>query len=178
MLQTILSLFPADVTPINNLLLFAKRDGMIYCFHGCFPVFCHDEDDVKSFRMFREEVLRLKEKRRKTPRHVTIADLPEGEKFTQLTPTRKHFIDTIRMIAYGAETAMAILLRDVLARSDDARSFLRELFTSEADLIPNIEIGTLTVRLHHIIICQIMGPGFYRSMSMPPKRSIPEQICV
>lgn len=97
-----------------------------------------------------EEVSRLKEKRKKTPRHVTIADLPEEETFTQLTPTRKHFIDTIRMIAYRAETAMAILLRDVLARSDDARSFLRELFASEADLIPNIEMGTLTVRLHHM----------------------------
>jgi len=54
--QTILPLFPADVTPINNLLSFAKRDGMIYYFHGCFPVFCHDEDDVKSFRMFTSQL--------------------------------------------------------------------------------------------------------------------------
>lgn len=56
MAQTILPLFPADVTPINNLLSFAKRDGMIYYFHGCFPVFCHHEGDLKSFRMFTSQL--------------------------------------------------------------------------------------------------------------------------
>ena len=45
---------------------------------------------------------------------------------------------------------MSILLRDVLARADDARPLLREIFTSDADLIPNKEEKTLTVRLHHL----------------------------
>lgn len=37
-----------------------------------------------------------------------------------------------------------------MARTDDSRSLLREIFTTEADLIPNEEDGTLTVRLHHL----------------------------
>jgi len=54
--QAVLHLFPADVTPINNLLSFAKREGMVYYFHGCFPVFCHAENDQRSFRMFTSQL--------------------------------------------------------------------------------------------------------------------------
>lgn len=92
----------------------------------------------------------LKQKRKKTQKHIPPADLPDEQRFTQVAPTRKQFMDTIRMIAYRAETAMAIVLRDILARSDDARSLLREIFTTEADLIPDEEQQTLTIRLHHL----------------------------
>jgi hypothetical protein len=94
----------------------------------------------------------LKEQRKQTPKHVTLAELPEPERFAQLAPTRKQFMDTIKMIAYRAETAMAIALREEnnLARADDARPLLREIFTTDADLIPNEEQETLTVQLHHL----------------------------
>ena len=58
-------------------------------------------------------------------------------------------MDTIKMIAYRAETAMATVLRSILTRTDDARTLLCDVFTSEADFIPNAEDETLTVRLHH-----------------------------
>jgi len=54
------------------------------------------------------------------------------------------------MIAYRAETAMSIILRDTLARSDDARSLIREIFTTPADIIPDVENATLTIALHHL----------------------------
>ena len=92
----------------------------------------------------------LKNQRKQTARHVALGQLPKEERFAQLAPVRKQFIDTIRMIAYRAETSMAILLRGALGRSDDARPLLREIFTTEADLIPNHEDKTLTVRLHHL----------------------------
>lgn len=94
----------------------------------------------------------LKEQRKKTSKHVTLAELPESERFGQLAPARKQLMDTIKMIAYRAETAMAIALREDndLARSDDARPLLREIFTTDADLIPNKEKQTLTVQLHHL----------------------------
>lgn len=97
-----------------------------------------------------QELADLKTRRKQTDRHIALGQLPEADRFAQLAPTRKQFIDTIRMIAYRAETAMAIVLRDVLARTDDARPLLREIFTSDADLIPNKEEKTLTVRLHHL----------------------------
>ena len=51
--------------------------------------------------------------------------------------SRKHLLDTIKMIAYRAETAMAVLVREHMARTDDARALLRELYRSEADLLPD-----------------------------------------
>ncbi len=54
------------------------------------------------------------------------------------------------MIAYRAETVLARLLRERMARSDDTRALLRETFTTAADLIPDEAAATLTVRLHHL----------------------------
>jgi len=54
------------------------------------------------------------------------------------------------MVAYRAETAMANLLREHLSHPDEARSLLKALYTTEADLFPDHKAGTLTVRLHHL----------------------------
>jgi len=91
----------------------------------------------------------LKAQRKGIKKHLPLGELPPEQQFKQLAPTRKRFVDTIKLIAYRAETAMAILLRDVLARPNDAHALLRDIFAGEADLIPNLQEGTLTVRLHH-----------------------------
>jgi hypothetical protein len=54
------------------------------------------------------------------------------------------------MIAYRAETSLASLLREHLARSDDARALLRQIFNNEVDLIPDLAANALTVRIHHL----------------------------
>lgn len=91
----------------------------------------------------------MKAERKALPSRVCVKDLPENERFQRLDTRSKHFIDTIKMIAYRAETAMAYILREVMPRTDEARSLLRSLYQSEADLIPGKEDGTLLVRLHH-----------------------------
>ncbi|PZN87464.1 MAG: hypothetical protein DM484_00310, partial [Candidatus Methylumidiphilus alinenensis] len=89
--------------------------------------------------------------RKDTPKHVTLGELPEAERFKQLGTQSKHLIDTLKMIAYRSETAMANSLReqDQMARPDEARSLLQALYKTEADILPDHEAGTLTVRLHH-----------------------------
>ncbi|OHB33774.1 MAG: hypothetical protein A2X79_01530 [Desulfuromonadaceae bacterium GWB2_53_15] len=96
------------------------------------------------------EVAELKACRKATPKHVTMADLPAEDRFRQLATQGKHFIDTIKMIAYRAETAMATIVRERLSRHDDARSLLRAVYATEADLLPDENAGTLTVRLHQL----------------------------
>lgn len=92
----------------------------------------------------------LKAGRKENPRHIALKDLPEGERFEQLAPTKKHFVDTIKLIAYRAETALVQAVREKLQREDDARSLIRQIFESTADLCPNQEKKTLTVRLHRL----------------------------
>ena len=98
----------------------------------------------------RGELDKQKAERKPLPKRVPIGDLPEKERFQRLLPERKHFIDTIKMIAYRAETAMASVVREQLARDDDARALLRHIFRNEVDLVPDLFAKTLTVRLHHL----------------------------
>jgi predicted nucleic acid-binding Zn-ribbon protein len=96
-----------------------------------------------------KEVAELKTQRKAVKHHLPIAELPEAERFKQLSTQSKHLIDTIKMVAYRAETAMAQMARETMHRQDDARSLLRALYSTEADLLPDANAGTLTVRVHH-----------------------------
>jgi len=55
--QTLLPIFAEESTPINDVLSFEKRDGTVWYFHGCMPVFSHDEADHKSFNMFTSQLV-------------------------------------------------------------------------------------------------------------------------
>lgn len=89
-----------------------------------------------------------KAERKKIPRHLAMKELPKEEQFPRLRAQRKHLVDTIKLIAYRAETALLGTLREKLARRDDGRALVRELMRSTADLRPDAEQKTLTVCLH------------------------------
>ena len=97
-----------------------------------------------------EEIEELKVKRREVPRKVRLDELPEEERPSQLPPLGKMFTDTIKMIAYRAETAMVGLLRPHLAKEEEARALIRELFVASADFRPSNEDNTLHVRIHRM----------------------------
>ena len=92
----------------------------------------------------------LKKTRKETPRHIDVNDLPEDQKFKQLSTQSKHLVDTIKMTAYRAETAMANSLRKTMSDPDEVRTLLCALYKTEADLLPDLETQTLTIRLHHL----------------------------
>jgi hypothetical protein len=105
---------------------------------------------LQEIQRMEEQIGHLKAQRRETPRKVLIGNLPEEERPTQLRPLGKQFTDTIKMIAYRAETAMVGLLRPHLAKEEEARALIRELFVSSADLRPSSEQDTLCVRIHRM----------------------------
>jgi hypothetical protein len=105
------------------------------------------QDEIESLN---RQIDELKKQRKETPHHIPVKDLPESERFSRLLTERKHFIDTIKLIAYRAETSMASLLRDKLSREEDTRALLRQIYETEVDLIPDLQSNTLTVRLHHL----------------------------
>ena len=96
------------------------------------------------------QLLELKEQRRKTDRHVAIKDLPEAQRFGQLRSDKKHLVDTLKLIAYRAETALVQIVREKLRRWDDARALVRQVFQSAVDLRPDPQNQTLTIRLHRL----------------------------
>ena len=58
-------------------------------------------------------------------------------------------LDSVRMIASRAETAVAVLLSPGVGGLSQARAFLRDLFLTEADIVPEPSIGVLRIRVHH-----------------------------
>jgi transposase len=103
------------------------------------------QDQIEQFE---NELATLKERKQSTPKHLAWDDLPESEKFERLTPSRKRLTDTVKLIAYRAETALASIVREKMSHVDEARSLIRELFRCAADILPNEASGVLEVRLH------------------------------
>lgn len=118
------------------------------------------DEEVNKYELQKGQVLQriqghqaeldaLKLERKSAPRHVAIKDLPEADRFSQLQSDKKHLVDTIKMMAYRAETTLAHLAGEKLKRADeDARAWVRGLFQSAVDLRPDLQAKTLTVRLH------------------------------
>ena len=74
--------------------------------------------------------------------------LPPDSKFEQLAPSRKRLLDTVKMIAYRAETAMVGIVRETLRRADDGRSLMQDLFRQDADLLLDEANERLEIRVH------------------------------
>jgi len=113
----------------------------------------HLQDKAKlheEIEQMQADVAELKAKRKATDRHIPITQLPEDKQFKQLSSGSKHFIDTIKMISYRAETAMSHVLKEQMKRPNDARSLLRGIYNTTADIYPDEEKGTLTIKLHHL----------------------------
>lgn len=98
------------------------------------------------------EIDRLAEHKKQTKHYIQWDELPETSKrdFMRLPSARRRLVNTVGMICYRAETAMAAML----CRSDnalsltDARALLQALFLTTADLLPDNTTNILEIRLH------------------------------
>ena len=102
----------------------------------------------EEIEQLEHEVDSLKEQMSSTPKHLAWDEFPPDAKFERLAPSRKRLTDTVKLVAYRAETAMSGLLRESLRRPDNSRSLLRDLFRSDADIIPDSASRVLEIRIH------------------------------
>lgn len=86
--------------------------------------------------------------RRQTDKHIPFDKLPAEHQFERLAPTRKLLLDTVRMIAYRAETALAAIARTELSAPETARAMVKALFNTAADLRPDHRRNELQIVLH------------------------------
>jgi hypothetical protein len=97
-----------------------------------------------------QDICNLKNDRKALSTHIEIEKLPKEDQFKQLNNESKYFIDTIKMIAYRAETAMVQVIRDVTSQPDTARKLAKAIYNTEIDLVPNENEKTITVFLHNL----------------------------
>ena len=104
---------------------------------------------LEEIESFEQEIQKLKHELKQIPKHISWKELKMQDKFYKLKTGRKRLMDTIRMIAYRAETAMANLLQSKTVNSSDARSLLQDLFLTEADILPEPENKRIRIRVHN-----------------------------
>jgi hypothetical protein len=103
----------------------------------------------EQIETLKTDITRLKLERRATAHYVKIQDLPEADRFRKLATASKHFVDTIKIVAYRSECSMTNIVREFMPKPDQARALLCALYAAEADILPDYTNKTLTVRLHH-----------------------------
>jgi hypothetical protein len=105
---------------------------------------------LEDIQAVQAELNALRVQRKATKRKLPLSELPEEQRPNQLVPLNKILTDTVKMIAYRAETALAYLLLPHLNKEAEARALVRELLVSTADIEPGQAEGILTVRIHHM----------------------------
>jgi hypothetical protein len=105
-------------------------------------------EQLKNLEQQAHKIAQLKERRKSVPQHIAMKDLAQEERYTKLRSVSKHFVDTIKMIAYRAETVLLGIVAPKLKRQGDVRSWIRQVLRGSVNLIPNQEQQTLTVQLH------------------------------
>jgi hypothetical protein len=91
---------------------------------------------------------RLKERISALPKRVALRKAG-GQTIVSLDPETKHLTDTIKMLAYRAETALVGLLGPAYARTEEeGRALVREILRTAADVLPDEGAGLLRIRLH------------------------------
>lgn len=122
------------------------------------------EDDEKNYKewvntktelaeeitLFEKQISMKKEAQKENKKHIKVVDLPDEDSFKGLSSSKKHLVDTVKMISYRAETAMASLIYEQCKSFEQARALLREVFVTEADLMPDIEEKSLLIRIHNL----------------------------
>jgi len=97
---------------------------------------------------FEKEIEIIKSKRNQIPRKITYDQLAENNKFDNVITQRKHFLDTIKLIAYRAETAMANMIKQHMTHKDEARVLLKQIYKTDSDLIVDAQNKKLIVKIH------------------------------
>jgi len=93
------------------------------------------------------ELRALKARVAALPKRVPLTALLDHTAIVRLAPEAKHLTDTIKMVAYRAETALVRHLTPHDATTeDDGRALIREMLLTSADIVPDGQ--RLLVRVH------------------------------
>jgi hypothetical protein len=106
---------------------------------------------IEQINDYNDQAKTLVAQRKQTPSRITIAQMPEGKRYNKLKQEGKKLKNAIIMIAYRAESALyTILSQYYKATEKEGRQILKEIFTTDADMIPDYQNNTLTIRLHSL----------------------------
>ena len=92
----------------------------------------------------------LKNKWNNISKKIKISELSPTEKFSGLNSEKKTIIDLIKMICYRSEVSLSFIIKEYRPNDDSIKSFLKELFKSTADIIPDYYKKILLISVHNL----------------------------
>lgn len=104
---------------------------------------------LEQISNYNKEIDTLLDQRTKHPSRITLAKMPDEQRYNKLNQEGKKFKNAIIMLAYRAETALYnIMTQFYKDAKSDGRMLLKEIFSSDADMIPDYKNKTLTIVVH------------------------------
>src|SRR4051794_16131212 len=126
---------------------------------------CQQSSLNEQIENYKTQCGQLREQRVKTPAKITIKQMPQEQQYNALKKESKLFLNTIKMIAYRAETALLNLIKSYYSNSEeDGRMLLKQIFTSAANIEPDYKNEKLHITLH--------------GLSTPRYNKVLEQLCI
>lgn len=103
---------------------------------------------TESIQQKQKQINDLQGKRKQITPKIKLAQMPDGKRYNKLKTESKLFMNTIKMICYRAETAIANLVSPYHHRSEDEkRMFIKHIINTPVNLTPDYKNNTLTVTL-------------------------------
>lgn len=106
---------------------------------------------IEQITGYNNQINSLLEKRVHTSARITIAEMPEEQRYNKLKQEGKKLKNAIIMLAYRTESALYNIMSEFYKSTEkEGRVILKEIFTSEADMIPDYKNNILTIVLHSL----------------------------
>jgi len=103
----------------------------------------------QKLELLEAEELEVIAQRKQQPYRVSIGEMPEDTRYNKLKMESKHLQNIIKIICYRSESAIANLLAGYYRKStNEIRALVKSIIFAKADLYPDYQTKTLTVRLN------------------------------
>jgi hypothetical protein len=106
---------------------------------------------IEKINGYTDEINVLLAKRKNQTSRISIAQMPEQHRYNKLMVESKKLKNAIVMVAYRAESAIYNTMSEFYKSTEkEGRTILKEIFSSDADMIPDYQNQTLTIKLHSL----------------------------
>jgi hypothetical protein len=113
--------------------------------------YLYQKEDLKDkIEQKEEEIEQIKSQKKSVPRIIKYSELGENDRFDKVINQRKHFLDTIKLIAYRAETSLSNIIKEYMYHKDESRLFLKQLYKTDANLLVDNENKKLVIEIHRL----------------------------
>jgi hypothetical protein len=104
---------------------------------------------LQSVELYQRELETIKQNKKDIPKRIDVRDAkPENEILTAIND-QKQLMGTIKLIGYRGETSLINLIKSYLSSPEEARSLMRRIYNSTADLKVDKQNKRLYVLIHH-----------------------------